>query len=388
MESTAAATALVTAGTTVATALTTAGTTAAAALTTAGTTVATTLSTTLTAAGTTVAGAITAAGTAAAAAIGAAATAGGAGAGITTLIEGFDFSGAGFATGGKITGPAGIDKVPLWGTAGEFVIKAPAVRQPGVEKLLTQINNQTFGGFAAGGHVEAPAVTKALRSVAQPIQTLSRTLDVQTRRTAVSTVERLLSTAAPIIVKLREHDSAKVGDLPRSAPRMPPSADEFERLLLRLGLLRRAGGGPTDIRMGGMLNGPGTPTSDSLLLLGSTKEFMVQAKAAQQPGALQFLNAFNRGHISMATLREALKDLPHYQAGGPLTVPVAAPAYANGGMVMPTMGTVSSQDKDQRSPIIQQITINSPNGQVSRQTELQVTAAAARGARVADKRNN
>ena len=84
----------------------------------------------------------------------------------------------------------------------------------------------------------------------------------------------------------------------------------------RLGLLRRAGGGPTDIRMGGMLHGPGTPTSDSLLLLGSTKEFMVQAKAAQQPGALQFLNAFNRGHISMATLRAALKDLPRFHRAG------------------------------------------------------------------------
>ena len=53
-------------------------------------------------------------------------------------------------------------------------------------------------------------VAKALRSAAEPIQTLQRTLDVQTRRTAVSTVERLLATAAPIIVNLREHGFGEV----------------------------------------------------------------------------------------------------------------------------------------------------------------------------------
>ena len=155
--------------------------------------------------------------------------------------------------------------------------------------------------------------------------------------------------------------------------------------LARSTFLKRASGGPTDVRPGGPLHGPGTPTSDSLLLWGSTGEFMVQAKVVQQPGARAFLDQFNRGQIRMETLRDALKDLPHFHSGGPI-VNVVAPAYANGGRVMPTMGTVS---QDRQAPtVVQQITVNSPNGQVSKATELQITAAAARGARVADQRNN
>ena len=291
---TAMATALTTAGTTVATALTTAATTASTAFSTAIGTAMSAATTALSGAGTAVASAITAAGTAAASAIAAAATGGSAASGLSSIaLEGFDFSGAGFAGGG--------------------LVKAPVLR-----------------GYAAGG--------PTLPRIAWP---------------------------------------AVHADEPGEQPTLL-------RTLERLGQAKRA----TDVRRGGMLYGPGTPTSDSLLLLGSTKEFMVQAKAVAQPGAMQFLNAFNRGQIRMETLREALKDLPHFHSGGPLVKVVAPPAYANGGMVMPTMGTVSSQSGDKKPPLIQQITINSPQGHVSRQTEMQVTAAAARGVRVADRHNN
>ena len=171
---------------------------------------------------------------------------------------------------------------------------------------------------------------------------------------------------------------------------MPPSADEFERLLPRLGLLRRAGGGPTDIRMGGLLHGPGTPTSDSLLLLGSTKEFMVQAKAVAAAG--------RRGSSSTPSTGDTSDGDPAGRTGGLAALPRRAgrswrrslrPAYANGGMVMPHDGHVSSQrgqaGADRRAAVI---TVNAPNGQVSRQTEMQITAAAARGARAADRHNN
>ena len=158
------AAATTTAATTFATAITTAGTAAATAFTAAGTTAATAL----TAAGTTVAASITTAGASAAAAIAAAGTAGAATKGLETLVSGFDFSGIGFAKGGSITGPGTgtSDSIPARLSAGEFVVKAEAVRVPGVQALLERINDGSlFRGFAAGGLVRpyaAPQGTPAL----------------------------------------------------------------------------------------------------------------------------------------------------------------------------------------------------------------------------------
>ena len=99
----AAGTALTAAGTTVATALTTAGTTTATALTTASTTAATAFTTSLTAAGTTVAGAITAAGSAAAAAIAAAGAGSAAASGLSEIaITAVRMEKGGYLSPGKV----------------------------------------------------------------------------------------------------------------------------------------------------------------------------------------------------------------------------------------------------------------------------------------------
>jgi len=44
----------------------------------------------------------------------------------------------------------------------------------------------------------------------------------------------------------------------------------------------------------------------------------------------------------------------------------------------------------QRAPLVvqQSITVNTPTGNLSKQTEMQLTAAAARGAKLADRHNN
>jgi hypothetical protein len=66
------------------------------------------------------------------------------------------------AEGGLISGPGGTDNVPTWLTHGEFVIKEPVVRKPGMVELLTAIN-EGLGtpslrrggfGFSQGGIVE------------------------------------------------------------------------------------------------------------------------------------------------------------------------------------------------------------------------------------------
>jgi hypothetical protein len=45
-----------------------------------------------------------------------------------------------FASGGYVTGPAGLDQVPAFLSAGEFVLRASAVRQIGTA-VLTQLNH-------------------------------------------------------------------------------------------------------------------------------------------------------------------------------------------------------------------------------------------------------
>lgn len=66
------------------------------------------------------------------------------------------------AEGGPVYGPGGTDNVPTWLTDGEFVIKEPVVRQPGMKALLSALNNGIVAptlrsgrmGFAQGGVVE------------------------------------------------------------------------------------------------------------------------------------------------------------------------------------------------------------------------------------------
>jgi phage-related minor tail protein len=62
------------------------------------------------------------------------------------------------ATGGRVTGPgtSTSDSIPAWLSNEEFVVKAAAVRKPGVLRLLEAINSGQdlgFAKFANGGLV-------------------------------------------------------------------------------------------------------------------------------------------------------------------------------------------------------------------------------------------
>lgn len=63
------------------------------------------------------------------------------------------------------------------------------------------------------------------------------------------------------------------------------------------GPIRRASGGPLPgLDGGGLLRGPGTPTSDSILLWGSTGEYMVRAASVREYGE-EFMHALNAGEV-------------------------------------------------------------------------------------------
>jgi hypothetical protein len=61
----------------------------------------------------------------------------------------------GFAAGGFVEGPAGIDQVPTWLTAGEFVISRESTRQLGTT-FLNAMNNRPTRAFNTSSHLSTP----------------------------------------------------------------------------------------------------------------------------------------------------------------------------------------------------------------------------------------
>ncbi|MDK0520393.1 hypothetical protein [Streptomyces sp. ML-6] len=83
------------------------------------------------------------------------------------------------------------------------------------------------------------------------------------------------------------------------------------------GLIRRAAGGPIPgYPGGGLLHGPGTTTSDSILLWGSTGEYMIKASSVQKYGT-KFMDALNEGRLPVG------RGAP--SPGRPAAVPAPAP---------------------------------------------------------------
>ncbi|MEV5607018.1 hypothetical protein [Streptomyces sp. NPDC052225] len=65
------------------------------------------------------------------------------------------------------------------------------------------------------------------------------------------------------------------------------------------GLIRRASGGPIPgYPGGGLLRGPGTPTSDSILMWGSTGEYMIKAASVAKYG-IKAMDAINAGELEL-----------------------------------------------------------------------------------------
>ena len=147
--------------------------------------------------------------------------------------------------------------------------------------------------------------------------------------------------------------------------------DDFERLLARLGLLRKA--------EGGKVFGTGTATSDSIPAWLSAGEFVVRAEAVRKPGVQELLKKLNaRGGVFKGFATGGYVYAPHSSSQ-------VEQHFAAGGLVQALATPAANQPPNM---IHQSITVNAPTGQVSRATGMQLTAAAARGARQADRHNN
>ena len=113
----------------------------------------------------------------------------------------------------------------------------------------------------------------------------------------------------------------------------------------------------------------------------SAGEFVVKAEAVRVPGVQALLEKINDGALFRG-----------FAAGGlvrPYAAPQGTPALplylAEGGLVERVAGPTGGREP---TVVQQSITVNAPHGEVSRATQMQITAAAARGARQADRHNN
>ncbi|MGB3872106.1 MAG: phage tail length tape measure family protein [Stenotrophomonas sp.] len=87
------------------------------------------------------------------------------GAQIASLLSQANYSPAGYAGGGRITGPGTgtSDDVPLWGSAGEFMVRYAAASQPGGYAFLEDFNQrgmaalEDWRGYAEGGVITSAA---------------------------------------------------------------------------------------------------------------------------------------------------------------------------------------------------------------------------------------
>lgn len=102
--------------------------------------------------------------------------------------------------------------------------------------------------------------------------------------------------------------SKKAGGFPNNIPIIAGAIAQGMGILSQLRNVNPAG-----YAVGGRITGPGTGTSDDVLLWGSAGEFMVRHAAASQPGAYAFLEDFNKRGMA------AVDDWREYAEGGAIT---------------------------------------------------------------------
>jgi len=124
---------------------------------------------------------------------------------------------------------------------------------------------------------------------------------------------------------------------------------------------------------GGLIKGPGTGTSDSILARVSNREFVVNAKATKEN--LGLLTAINAGE----NIKEFAKggfiaineSLPKFAKGGLVTFTADIPSFADGGVITgtPMLGNITPQAP---TTTVQQTINLSVTGDISRQSRAEI----------------
>lgn len=139
--------------------------------------------------------------------------------------------------------------------------------------------------------------------------------------------------------------------------------------------LRAKGGGGTEgAATGGLITGPGTETSDSIPILASVNEFMMQARAVRHYGTgfMHAVNSMEFPRLSMGGLIDHLNTplsgqirLPRFSDGGPITSSGSSgvPVHVNfeGRRVFSASAPRSSIEQLKRESLLQKVRSGGPS---------------------------
>lgn len=103
-----------------------------------------------------------------------------------------------------------------------------------------------------------------------------------------------------------------------------------------------AGSAAAGMATGGLVEGPGTPTSDSILARLSTGEHVTRAKAVSAPGVLPVLEYINR-YGKLPQFRAGGLVAAHRALSGGVHIPTILPRFAQGGQVGNVAGAAAGQ---------------------------------------------
>jgi hypothetical protein len=261
----------------------------------------------------------------------------------------------GFAGGGVINGPGTgtSDSILARLSNGEFIVTAKAVRAYGA-RLFHAFNNLSFPGFADGGDVSDSAQVD-LGDLADSFGASSGQIDLGAltdRLGASSGQVDLADLADKIGTSSGQVDLAQIANKRRKSSGQVDLAALADKLGISSAIVDLFGGdsdfkatgfgvsgfkdggligaiksigsawrGASKFLSGGLLSGPGTGTSDSILARLSNGEFVMNAKAVGAFGA-DFFHSLNN-----------LK-MPGFAMGGAIGTPALAslPAFTGGGV--------------------------------------------------------
>jgi hypothetical protein len=247
----------------------------------------------------------------------------------------------------------------------------------GIESALS------IGADAAQGG--AGAVTGQAAAAAETTQAAARAAATEAAAASLATAGATVTGGATAVAASATTLSAAGASLNVGAAAISAAAAQLAAAAAAAGAASAGSGvasiaGAAALAEGGLVRGPGTGVSDSILAVAgrgnllriSNREFVVRNRVVEQPGALQFLREFNaRGMPAV--------HMPRFASGG--LVGMAPPANA--------LRTSSSRRDGEPSLAVRIYqTIQAPDRETGRRTATQAAAGAGRAVADAVRRNN